>query len=76
VVVLRVREPELARPYRAWGYPLTPLAFVALSSWMVGHSLVERPSASLAGVVTVGCALVLFALTTRSERRQPKVALN
>jgi APA family basic amino acid/polyamine antiporter len=76
VVVLRVREPRLARPYRAWGYPVTPLAFVALSSWMVGHSLLERPSASLAGLATVLGALLLFALTTRSERRQPKVALN
>ncbi len=76
VVVLRVREPQLARPYRAWGYPATPLAFVALSIWMVGHSLIERPSASLAGLATVGGALLLYALTTHSEPRQPKVALN
>ena len=25
--VLRIRQPELPRPYRAWGYPITPLLF-------------------------------------------------
>ncbi len=27
VIVLRFREPKLARPYRTWGYPVTPLIF-------------------------------------------------
>lgn len=38
--VLRVREPERPRPYRAWGYPVTPalaligsLLFLALAIW-------------------------------------------
>ena len=31
VMVLRRREPGLERPYRAWGYPLTPLLFVLLA---------------------------------------------
>ena len=28
VFLLRWREPELARPYRTLGYPLTPLVFL------------------------------------------------
>lgn len=35
VVVLRFREPNLARPYRTWGYPVTPLAFLAIEGWMI-----------------------------------------
>jgi APA family basic amino acid/polyamine antiporter len=62
VLVLRVREPRLARPYRTWGYPVTPFLFVALSAWMVGHALVERPSASLAGLATLAGALLLYVL--------------
>jgi len=27
VIVLRFREPNLLRPYRTWGYPLTPIFF-------------------------------------------------
>lgn len=31
VLVLRHRQPDLPRPYRTWGYPVTPIAFVAFS---------------------------------------------
>jgi APA family basic amino acid/polyamine antiporter len=35
VIVLRFREPRLVRPYRTWGYPITPLVFLVLELWMV-----------------------------------------
>lgn len=69
VVVLRLREPGLARPYRTWGYPVTPLLFVALSAWMVGHSLAGRPLSSLAGLATIAVALALWMGVARPGRR-------
>ena len=33
--VLRFREPDLPRPFRAWGYPWTTLAVVVLSGVFV-----------------------------------------
>ena len=51
--VLRRREPALPRPYRAWGYSVTPLAYVALSLWTLGFVLAERPRESLLGLATV-----------------------
>jgi APA family basic amino acid/polyamine antiporter len=53
VVVLRRREPALPRPYRAWGYPVTPLVYAALSLWTLGFVLRERPAESLVGLATV-----------------------
>jgi basic amino acid/polyamine antiporter, APA family len=35
VIVLRVREPNLARPYRTWGYPVTPILFLLVSGIMI-----------------------------------------
>ncbi len=35
VVVLRYRKPDAERPYRAWGYPVVPLIFVALSILLI-----------------------------------------
>ena len=35
VIVMRRRRPELARPYRTFGYPLTPLVYVALATLLV-----------------------------------------
>jgi APA family basic amino acid/polyamine antiporter len=66
VLVLRWREPRIVRPYRAWGYPVTPLLFVALSVWMVAQALVERPASSIAGVATIAAAALLHALVART----------
>ena len=29
VIKMRITHPELPRPYRAWGYPVTPLVFLS-----------------------------------------------
>lgn len=34
VVVLRFTRPDAPRPYRTWGYPVTPAIFVASSAWI------------------------------------------
>ncbi len=67
VFVLRRREPGLARPARTWGYPATPLLFVALSAWMIVHALVETPASSWAGVATAIGGLGLHAMLGRSR---------
>jgi APA family basic amino acid/polyamine antiporter len=41
VFVLRWRRPNLPRPYRAWGFPVTPAIFLAISTWMLVHMLTE-----------------------------------
>lgn len=66
--VLRRREPEAPRPYRARGWPLTPLAFVALSLWMVVHAVASRPRESLAGLATMLLGLVLYVAWRRLGR--------
>jgi APA family basic amino acid/polyamine antiporter len=57
IFVLRRREPERPRPYRAWGYPWVPLVFIAASVVLVLNTLVERPWES-----GVGLALILLGL--------------
>jgi APA family basic amino acid/polyamine antiporter len=39
VFVLRRTRPELHRPYKTWGYPFTPLVFVAASLLLLGSML-------------------------------------
>lgn len=65
VLVLRYRRPDLPRPYRAWGYPLTPLLFLALSGWTLVYLLRDKPAESLAGLATMLVGLPVYALLTR-----------
>ena len=59
VVVLRVRRPEIARPYRVWFYPLPPFVFATITFWMMIYLLSSKTVESLAGL---GTAVVGFAL--------------
>jgi len=50
VIVLRRKQPDLPRPYKVWGYPWIPLAFILASAGILVSSLLESPVESLAGV--------------------------
>ncbi|MGI8957598.1 MAG: APC family permease [Chthoniobacterales bacterium] len=65
VFVLRWRRPDLPRPYRTWGYPVTPAIFLAVSLWMLWH-LLENPAtraASLWGLATAVLGLLIYFLS-------------
>ena len=68
VFVLRWREPGLPRPYRAWGYPLTPLVFLALSAWTLVFIIRDKPTESLYGLATVASGLLVYWLARRVGR--------
>lgn len=65
VIVLRVRQPELERPYRTWGYPVTPIVFVALMTWMILWSVSEAWRSALWGAATIGVGLLLWLAVRR-----------
>ncbi|AYA37445.1 amino acid permease [Hymenobacter oligotrophus] len=60
--VLRWRQPELPRPYRTWGYPFTPLLFLALNAWTLVYLLRDQTLESLLGLGTVALGLVIYAV--------------
>lgn len=68
MIVLRMTKPALPRPYRAWGYPLTPLIFLSVSLWMMWHILRSNPIESLAGLGTILLGLIVFILSPRTPR--------
>jgi APA family basic amino acid/polyamine antiporter len=49
VMRLRATQPHLERPYRVWGYPATPLVFVAFALWLVASTLWASPRESAIG---------------------------
>ncbi len=68
VFVLRWRRPELERPYRAWGYPITPLIFLAISGWMLWHLLAEGSTRlpSLLGLATAALGLIIYFISPKT----------
>ncbi len=60
VIVLRHRQPTLARPYRAAFYPWTPGFAIAVSLVIVAYSLIQRPLESVLGLVTILAGVPLY----------------
>ncbi len=67
VFVLRWRQPALPRPYRVWGYPVTPAIFLAISVWMLVHMLSQTSTRipSLWGLATMALGLVVYFLSAK-----------
>jgi APA family basic amino acid/polyamine antiporter len=60
VVVLRIQRPELPRPYKALGYPIVPMVFVALAILLLVNTLYENPRDSLFGMAIVAAGIPLY----------------
>ena len=68
VFVLRRRRPSEKRPFRAWGYPLAPLFFVAASLLIVVNALRESPATSGSGLALIGLGIPFYFLLRRGKQ--------
>ena len=57
VILLRHTAADMPRPYRTWGYPVTPLVFVLFSAWLIWNTAHEQLLD-----FAVGMALILAGL--------------
>ncbi len=60
VFVMRYKKPSMHRPYLTWGYPVTPLFFIIVMSWMLFFLVKEKPMIILAGGITIGVGLLIY----------------
>ena len=70
VLVLRWRQPALPRPFRCFGYPLTPIVFLALNLFAMVYSAIDRPEQALAGLVTLLLGIGLYFLARGGRIRE------
>jgi len=70
VIVLRRKRPESPRPYRVFGYPWVPLAFVLTSAWFIGNTLFEKPRESGLGALIVALGVPVYLIWRRHGGRE------
>jgi APA family basic amino acid/polyamine antiporter len=67
LIVLRRTAPDLPRPVRCWGYPVTPLLFIGISVWMMTYQMLRQPMESLAGLGTILVGAILYWLSPKKK---------
>jgi APA family basic amino acid/polyamine antiporter len=62
VIVLRTKHPEWPRPYRTWGYPVTPLLYVTMCVIVLLNTLRSQPveSGIGLGILALGLPAYLY----------------
>ncbi|HEY3739968.1 MAG TPA: amino acid permease [Bryobacteraceae bacterium] len=63
VIALRRKMPDAERPYKMWGYPVTPVLFVIAAVAFVVNSGIEKPAPTLTalGLIALGVPVYFIA---------------
>ena len=48
--ISRIKHKNLKRPYKTWGYPITPIFYLLLNIWILYHSFLESTFESVIGL--------------------------
>ena len=68
---LRRKEPNLIRPYRAWGYPWTPLIFLIAAIALTVNLWMVRPVRSSLGLAVILVGIPFFQYWRKSRSASP-----
>lgn len=60
VIILRYTHPDASRPYKVWGYPYTPIAFILFAAALNVNTLVNKQLESLVGIVLLALGIPIY----------------
>ena len=68
LIYLRLKEPDLKRPYKVWGYPYITFIFIILNSWILVYTVYLKPTESIIGICLMIFSLGLFFVLKREKK--------
>ena len=78
VWVLRRKLPDVPRPYKMWGYPVTLLLFLVVSVWFMADALINQTKTSLIAVAIAAAGIPFYFIWRKglaAGRIRPEVAM-
>lgn len=67
LLVLRVREPNLPRPFRLPWYPLPLVVYAVIVSWTLVYLVIERPVEVLWALGLIALGLMVYVVSAKLE---------
>ncbi len=72
VIIYRKKFPDMERPYKAWGYPVTVIIAVILFGALMINTLVEDPKTALLGLAVPVIGVIVWYLFDRKLKNEEK----
>lgn len=69
IFILRIKKPELERPYKAFGYPVMPAVYVIVASFIMIDLLICKSEFSLRGLIIVFVGIPVFYIWRKLNKR-------
>jgi APA family basic amino acid/polyamine antiporter len=60
VIVLRFKKPDITRPYKTWGYPVTPIFFILSAIFISVNTLIREFWNSIAGLLIISLGIPFY----------------
>ncbi len=70
VFVLRRKRPDVPRPYRAFGYPVVPIAYIAIATVILAVLLLYLTSTTWPGLLIVLTGIPVYLLWRRKDQQR------
>lgn len=74
IFVLRMKFPQIPRPYEAWGYPFTPIIYLGLMLWTLIFLIQEETQESLIGIGIVLLGFLAYYLSTSLSSKEENIS--
>lgn len=69
IFVFRTRDPDAARPYKMWGYPVIPALFVIVAAALLCYTFWNERPTSYYGLLVILSGIPLFLYFAKRRRR-------
>lgn len=68
LIVLRVKNPDLKRPYKTWLYPLTPILYLLLMGWTLTYVTIQKPKEALMSLTVIVLGVIAYFVSKKLEK--------
>ena len=72
VFILRVKKPDVARPYKTWGYPVTPAVYILACTFIMVILLIYKPAYTWPGLIIVILGIPVYYLWKKPKFSRTK----
>jgi basic amino acid/polyamine antiporter, APA family len=68
IFILRVKKPDIPRPYKAFGYPVIPAVYILTTSFIMVILLIYKPNYTFPGLIIVILGIPVYYLWKKLSR--------
>ncbi len=70
IFVLRIKRPDIPRPYKAFGYPVIPAVYILTTSFIMVILLIYKPNYTFPGLIIVLLGIPVYYLWKKYSQSQ------